>query len=372
MKIAPTNVHFFDEDIEYILRKFSQKLSSGFLSQAESVEEFETDFAKYTGANYAISLNSGTAAIESAMFLKKVAGKTVLVPANANFATLVAPLRAGAKVNLVDININTLSPSVKDLEQAWDYNTVGVISVHMGGIIPYDIMQIQEWCKKKRIWLFEDCAHAHGSKLNGLHAGKFGFAGAFSFFATKVITAGEGGMLITDDKRIAEKIRLYRNLGKPDIWKNNHVYLGTNARMSELCALVGKTQLMRLDKFISYRSKIATVYTKELKDFCNLKLILPTGKGSWYKYIVMLPDNVSRKMIKEKMAQMGIKLPGEIYETPLHHQPVLKKYYRGKIFPKAELACMQHLCLPIYYGLSEKEVNYILNSLKALLTKLTQ
>lgn len=372
MKIASTNVYFSDEDREYILRKLSQKLSSGFLSQAESVEEFEADFAKYTGANYAISLNSGTAAIESAMFLKEVAGKTVLVPANANFATLVAPLRAGAKVKLVDININTFSPSVNDLEQAWEPNTVGFVLVHMGGIIPYDITQIQEWCKKKGIWLFEDCAHAHGSKFNRLHAGKFGFAGAFSFFATKVITAGEGGMLITDDKQVAEKIKLYRNLGKTDVWKNNHVYLGTNARMSELCALVGKTQLTRLNEFISYRSKIATAYTKELKDFCNLKLILPTGKSSWYKYIVMLPDNISRKTLKEEMAKMGIKLPGYIYETPLHQQPVLEKYYRGENFPKAELACMHHICLPIYYGLSDKEVSYVLGSLKALLIELTQ
>lgn len=363
MKILPIHIHFFEEDRKYILQEIEKKLLVGTVSQGEHVIGFEQAFANYAQTRHAIALSSGSAAIEIIMRLKNVAGKTVLVPANTNFATAVGPLRAGANVELVDIDPLTFSPSIADLEDAWKPDTVGLIIVHMGGIISPAIIQIRDWCKQKGIWLFEDCAHAHGSLFQGIHSGRFGFAGAFSFFATKVITSGEGGMLITDDDNLAQDIRLHRNLGKPELWQNYHLLLGTNARMGEFNALLGRVQLNHLDEFINWREKVANQYTELLKNCPDLRPILPEDRNSWYKYIVMLPHHVKREELKLVLKQNGVSLAGEIYELPLHRQPALANIFSGKSYPKAEDICAQHVCLPIYYGMTPEEVEFVIQSL---------
>lgn len=366
MEIHPTHIHFSEKDRAYILREIDSKLTRGHLSQGENVAAFERAFAEYAGVLHAVALSSGSAAIEVAMRLQNVVGKTVLVPANTNFATAVCPLRAGANIKLVDVDRATLSPSVMDLETAWTPDTVGVIIVHMGGIISPDITRIREWCDAKGIWLFEDCAHAHGSRLHGLHAGRFGFAGGFSFFATKVITSGEGGMLITDDSSLAEEVRLHRNLGKPALWENYHVRLGTNARMSEINALIGRVQLSHLDEFVAWREQVAFQYTQLLADSSALCPILPAGRSSWYKYVVLLPPEANRERVKEAMREKGVHMGGEIYERPLHQQPVLAQRFDGQSFPKAEDVCARHICLPIFYGMLPEEVEYVVHALISL------
>lgn len=367
MEIHPTHIYFSEQDRAYILQEIDSKLARGYISQGEGVVAFERAFAEYTGVRHAVALSSGSAAIEIAMRLQNVVGKTVLVPANTNFATAVGPLRAGADIRLVDVDPSTLSPGVADLEATWTPDTVGIIVVHMGGIISSDITRIREWCDARRLWLFEDCAHAHGSRLHGLHAGRFGFAGGFSFFATKVITSGEGGMLITDDEGLAEEVRLHRNLGKPALWENYHVRMGTNARMSEINALVGRVQLSHLDEFVAWREQVAAQYTQLLAKTPALCPILPLGRNSWYKYTVLLPQNANRDRLKEAMREQGVHLGGEIYERPLHQQPVLAQRFAGQFFPKAEDVCARHICLPIFYGMSPEQVEYVVHTLVDLL-----
>lgn len=364
MEIQPIQIHFSESDQNYILEQIREKLARGHLSQAEHVAAFEQDFAAYTGAHFAVALSSGSAAIEIAMRLKNVQGKTVLVPANANFATVVCPIRAGAKIQMVDIDLATLSPSVADLEAALTPDTVGVIIVHMGGIISPELPQIRTWCEARGLWLFEDCAHAHGSRLQEMHAGRFGFAGGFSFFATKVITCGEGGMLITDEEAVAEGARLHRNLGKPKLWENYHVELGTNARLSELNALIGRVQLGHLDEFVSWRENAATQYTQLIKErIPDVTPVLPRSRSSWYKYVVLLPPTINRQALKARMREQGVHLSGEIYELPLHKQPILTKEFCGVSLPKTEDYCSRHICLPIYYGISAEQVEYVVDKL---------
>lgn len=364
MQIKPTSAYFHPEDRTEILARIDECLQLGQLSHGQHVEAFEAEFAVYTQSRHAIAMSCGTATIENAMRLLNVAGKDVLVQANTFFSTALGPLLAGANVRLVDIDPETLAPDIVTLEDALTEETVGLLIVHMGGIITPQLPAIKRWCDQHNLWLFEDCAHAHGSHLEGKHAGTFGLAGGFSFFATKVITSGEGGMLITNDDAIAQEARLYRHLGKPKPWESYHVRLGSNAYMSEIQAIIGRNQLKHLDEFIAWRETIAQTYTQLLQDVEGVKPLLPTHHSSWYKYPILLDSRIKRSKIKEALTAAGIQLSGEIYERPLHHQPVLADLFTKQCFPKAEYVCASHICLPIHYSMTLEEAAYVVDKLR--------
>jgi dTDP-4-amino-4,6-dideoxygalactose transaminase len=243
-----------------------------------------------------------------------------------------------------------------------------VIVVHVGGIVTPEIEAIHNWCNQEGLWLFEDCAHAHGSEWNGNRAGRFGVAGAYSFFATKVMTTGEGGMIVTSNDSLAEQARLLRNHGKPQPWVSYHTHVGSNWRMSELNAILGLTQLKRLDEFIGWREKISNLYTEWLKDVPGITLVLPSARSSWYKYIVLLPRGIDRATFKQQMKELEVSLSGEVYEIPLHRQPIFEGTKDGE-FTSADDVCSRHICLPLYYGMTEKEARFVFETVKDTLSK---
>ena len=328
----------------------------------KNVQEFETNFAQFVGTKHAIATNSGGAAIAIAMHLFNVKDKEVLVPTNTFVATASEVLLAGGNVRLVDTDPNTFSVSLNALKTAVTPKTVGVNIVHIGGIITPEIEAIRDWCQAQGLWLFEDAAHAHGSSFKGKSAGQFGCMAAYSFYATKVMTSGEGGMLVTDDDNLAEKARGLRDYGKPQPWVSYYTQLGSNWRMSEFSATVGVVQLKRLPEFIQWREKIANFYTQALQNLSQFTLVLPPEKSSWYKYILLLPSGVNRDEFKAKMKEKGVSLPGGVYEMPLHQQPIFKEI-SGQ-FPLADDICQRHICLPIYFGLTEEEAAYVVECLR--------
>lgn len=356
-------VFFGKKDRKEILARIDDCLRRGALSQGQYVNEFEEKWANYTGVKYAVAVNSGSSAIEISMRILEVKNKVVLVPSNTFAATAVSVLLAGGKVRFVDIDPDTLSVSLKSLKSKVSKQTAGLIIVHIGGIISPEIKAIRKWCSENDLWLFEDCAHAHGSALGCQHAGTFGVAGGYSFFATKVITSGEGGMIVTNSKDFMEKAVLLRNHGKPKSWVSYHTHIGSNWRMSELNACVGLTHLSRLNEFIEWREQIANKYTEYLKVVPGIRIILPFSKSSWYKYIVLLPKGINREELKTALKNKGIVLSGETYEVPLHRQPIFRKYAKEKL-PITEDFCSRHICLPIYYGMTEKQAEYVVNALK--------
>ncbi len=366
MNIPPTKVVFETQDRKEILARIDNCLKKGLLSQGKNVKEFEEKWSDYIGTKYAIALSSGSSAIEVSMRILGVKDKEVLVPVNTFVATAVSVMLAGGKVRFVDIDPNTFSISLKGLKNSVSEKTAGVIIVHIGGIISPEIKAIRKWCAENGLWLFEDCAHAHGSELYGQRAGTFGIAAGYSFFATKVITSGEGGMIVTNNSDFADKARLLRNHGKPKPWVSYYADIGSNWRMSEINAAIGLAHLGRLDRFIKYREKIALIYTKYLKETPETKVILPVSRSSWYKYIVVLPRKINREALKDSLRKRGINLPGEVYEAPLHLQPIFRQYSKSR-FPQAEDICSRHICLPIYYGMTEKEVMFVVNNLLSLI-----
>jgi len=363
MKIPPLKVQFSKTDRKEILRRIDEALSTGYVVMGKNVEEFEKEFAAYCRSKHAVAVSSGSSALEIVMRALHVKNREVLIPANTFFSTASAVLFAGGKVRLVDVNPETFSLDIKNLKKRVTGKSAGVIIVHIGGIISPEIEEIRDWCDKSGLWLIEDAAHAHGSELYGKKAGKFGLGGCYSFFSTKVITSGEGGMVITDDDKIAHKIRLLRNHGKPEPWVSYHSELGSNWRMTEFSAAVGLVHLRNLDKFIAWRKKIADIYTKLLEQVKEVTPVLPAGECSWYKYIALLDKNINRKKLKSFLKEKGVSLSGEVYEIPLHKQPVLRNDLKES-FPSAEYICDHHICLPLYFGMTEEEAVYVIDNLK--------
>lgn len=366
MKIPPVRVTFSQQDRQEIASRLDEILATGMLAQGKYVSEFEQKWADYIGSRHAVAVNSGSSALEVVMRFLAVKDKEVLVPDNTFAATAMGVVLAGGRIRLVDTDRATFSVRLADLKSRRTPETAGVIVVHIGGIMTPEIEAIRQWCDDQDLWLFEDCAHAHGSEWRGKRAGTLGTAGAYSFFATKVITTAEGGMIVTDDDRLAEQARLLRNHGKPEAWVSWHTCAGSNWRMSELNAILGIAQLRRLDEFIAWREQIASVYVARLKSMPELTAVLPQDRSSWYKFIVLLPQGVDRAALKRRMKEKGVGLSGEVYETPLHRQPIFLDMTEGE-FPVADDVCQRHICLPLYHGMTSDEAAFVVETLRGSL-----
>jgi perosamine synthetase len=373
MEIFPQKIIFTKDQREWIIENIDSVLKSGKLSQGKYVEEFEKQFARAVNMRNAVAVNSGTSAIEIVMRILNVSGKDVLVPTNTFIATASGVLFAGGNIRLVDTDPATFSVSLKELKRRVSGKTAGVIIVHIGGIITPEIEAIREWCDDQGFWLFEDAAHAHGCHLNGRYAGSFGIAGSYSFFATKVITSGEGGFVVTNDDELANKVKLIRNHGKPKPWESYNTELGSNWRMQEVSAIIGLSRLEQLAAFKLERTHIASLYTQLIKEkLPRLTPILPLNESSYYKYIVLLPDGVKRDEVKSLMKEKSVYLAGEVYNVPLHKQPALSDLQDTSSFPVADDLCERHICLPIYPGLTDTEVAYTVEMLAEVIEKIKQ
>ena len=362
----PVKAYFPEEDRKWVASQIEAMLTTGQLTLGKLGQTFEEEFAKLTGAQHAVAVGSGTEAIEIPLRILGVEGKDVLVPTNTFFATAAAVVHAGGRPVFVDADANDFAISISSLEKQLTPNTVGVILVHIAGIVSERTAAIADWCKQKGLWLFEDAAHAHGSTFKGKHAGTFGIAGSFSFYPTKVMTSGEGGMIITDDKRIADEAKLYRDQGKTSFLENTHGKLGYNWRLSEPHAAIGLAQTRRLKEINSKRAAIAKFYDESLRRGVPGKPLAISNNqfSNYYKYI-FLPDRVlDRKTFKKKLKEAyGVCLSGEVYETPLHQQPVFQKWGKG-LFPVAEDICARHICLPLFPSMTMEEANHVVTSLK--------
>ncbi len=371
MNIPAAKIYFPEDDRKEILKQIDGILESGQLTLGKYGKEFEQRFAEYVGTRYAVAVNSGTSALEIILRTLDIEGSSVIVPTNTFVATPASVIHAGGKVIFADITDNLcLDPaSVRD---RINKDTRAVIIVHIGGLIPPQIAEIQQICREHGLFLIEDAAHAQGSTLDGKKAGSFGIAAAFSFYPTKVITSGEGGMITTDDENIYNRALVFRDQGKAGFLGNIHTELGYNWRMSEIHAALGLSQFARLEEFIADRRRIAHFYDTELAKVDSVfpVKIPPEAKSNYYKYMVMLKDGIDRAALKKELKEKyTVSLSGEVYELPCHLQPIFKTLYgfKGGEFPVAEDFCKRHICLPVFAGMTEEQARYVVESLKEVL-----
>ena len=379
MKIPLLRLNYSKEEKKNIKKGLEEILSSGFLTMSKKVAHFEELFAEFIGVKFAVAVNSGTSALEIPLRALKVKGKSVIIPTNTFMATPLAAIHAGAKVIFADISEKTLSIQADEIENKITKNTVGIILVHIGGLISNEWTKIKRICTSKNLFILEDAAHAHGSKINNKYAGNLGIAAAFSFYPTKVLTTGEGGMITTNDKKLYQKFLILRDHGKQNPLFNIHTELGSNWRLSEIQAFLGVQQLNKAKSIVSERIKIASFYDKILKNISNIRLLeIPSHiKSSYYKYIIFVNKNIRDKVKKMMSEKFGISLPGEVYNHLCHSQPVFKKH-KSKIikkgdysFKSAKKISSEQLCLPLYPGLKKYEIRYVVNSLKKIIKRLT-
>lgn len=366
MNIPAAKIYFPEEDRKWILEKMGEALESGWLTLGKFNREFEAEFARRHQVKHAVAVNSGTSSIEIILRAIGVAGKEVVVPTNTFFATAAAVVHAGGRPRFADIDPATFSLSLATLKKAVNKETAAVIIVHIGGMITPEINEIRQFCDRNGLKLVEDAAHAHGASFDGKYAGSFGIAGSFSFYPTKVITSGEGGMITTDDEELMKEAQVYRDQGKAGFYGNFHVRMGYNWRLSELHAIVGVSQLRRLDEFIAARKRIAAIYDQGLQELEGVSpVLMPAGVGScYYKYMALLAPGIDRSALKKRLKEdYGVSLSGEVYETPLHRQPVFEKYAGGETLSAAEDICNRHICLPVYAEMTAAEANHVLESI---------
>jgi len=371
MKVTATKPYFSPEGIDFICRNFKDILEGkGFLSSGKHCETFEKNFAAYIGSKFAATTNSGTSAIEIICRALGVQGGEVIVPTNTFAATAFAVISAGNTPVFADCG-DDLNIDPGSVLKCITPKTKAVVTVHIGGLVSPSTTELVDICQKKGIYLIEDACHAHGSTLDGKKAGTFGIAGAFSFFSTKVMTTGEGGMIVTNDDALYKASLVLRDQAKivKDGYQNYHEFLGYNWRMAEVQALMGITQLEMLDKFIARRNEIARIYDQELAHVADLSILKkPANVGhNYYKYIGFLKNSDRNKLQRRMKDEYTVNMGGYVYEIPLHQQPVFKKYINHPL-PRSEDLCRRHICPPIYYGITDEEVRYVADSIRRCLS----
>lgn len=315
------SIGFSKKDIPQLHSFFDKIIESGKWTEGYFTETFEEKWSEHNELG-SVSFSSWSGAALAVMNYFDLKGKTVFCPANTFMATPLAIINSGANVQFVDCNKYDLCMSFDDFKKKADLNKPGAVwVVHIGGHIAFDIEKISEYCKEKNILLFEDCAHAHGASWNGQKPGVWGDAGVYSFYATKTITTGEGGMLVSKNSGLLEFAKKFRNYGKFDYKVN-----GLNFRLSEFTAAIGVLQTLRLPEIVKFKNEYAGSLNLKYKN----RIIFPDGMISgYYKYIIF--DKIENST-------------GKVYAEQCH------KILNHKIdLPNSDWVSENHWCVPIYY-----------------------
>jgi len=363
MHVKNTKPYIPQEDINPMLVDIKDALEKGNLTFG--TEEFEKEFAEYTGTKYAIAVNSGTSALEAPLRYFNVKGKEVIVPTNTFVASANAVVYAGGTPIMVDMDSDNLCADFNDIKRKVNKNTAGIIIVHSCGYIPSYIFKLKKYCKEKGIFLLEDAAHAHGASISNHKAGSIGEAGSFSFFPTKLMTTGEGGMVTTNNKELADYVKQVRHHGQ----KNGLMTeMGYNWRMPQLSAILGRYQLKRLNSFIERRNIIASKYANAFQDIEEIELIKVPDHithGYW-KYPILIKSKYTAKEFQTLLKEKYDIDTGTIYYPPVHLQPYYKENYGYKEgdMPSSEKNLTREICLPIFVDITDKQLDHVIKAVK--------
>ncbi|MCC2679609.1 MAG: DegT/DnrJ/EryC1/StrS aminotransferase [Pseudobdellovibrio sp.] len=351
-------LQYSDSDRAFLKNGLDKILDEAYLTNHSFVRAFEQQFSLWNSSKYSVAVNNGTTAIESILRGLDVRGKEVIIPSNTFIACAVAVLNAGGIPVLCDMELEYLSIDPSHVAEKITRNTGAVLVVHIGGIISPSIITLKKICDDYGVPLVEDCAHAHGASYQGVRAGRAGAAGAFSFHMTKVMTTGEGGMVVTEDEKIQRALQSVRQFGKTEQNATMHDRDGSNFKMTEMQALMGLLELQRVEKRIQKRQQIAAVYDEKLKGSSwKTWSAPPSGVCPYYKKIVRSP--VPREKVEETLNKNGISLTGGVYYIPVHKQDVFKNKFPGGEFKNTNSFSAEHFCPPCYPELELTEAEKI-------------
>ena len=340
-------------------------LKSGMLAQGEAVKRFEDEFAAYLGVKNAIAVNNGTVALDLAVkALGLEPGSEIITPAFTFIATANCALYQGLRPVFADVDERTFNIDPDDLQEKITPRTRAVIGVHLYGQ-PFQLSAVQEICQDKNIALVEDCAQAHGAEWKGKKVGSFA-TGCFSFYPTKNMTTGEGGMITTDDDALAARLRLLRSHG--DSGKYNHITIGYNYRMMNLQGALGLVQLRHLEQFTAKRIANA----RFLDDNIRVKGIstpfrMDSVRHVYHQYVVRVEDDfpASRQRLMEYLQDRGvgsaIHYPRAVYQQPVYRD----MGYTDVSCPVAEDVSRRVMSLPVHPSLAPDDLQYIAETMNS-------
>jgi dTDP-4-amino-4,6-dideoxygalactose transaminase len=342
--------------------------------------EFEKLIAKYTGAKYTIAVNSCTAALHLSLIALGIGeGDEVITTPFTFAATANVIIQVGAKPVFVDIKKDTYNIDPEEIKKAITPKTKAIIPVHYAGQ-PCEIDKIMKIAKKHNLFVIEDAAHAIGAEYKGRKIGTIGDLTCFSFYATKNMTTGEGGAITTNNKKLAEKIKILRLHGMSrDAWKRyskrgSWYYeikeCGWKYNMTDIQAAMGIVQLKKLDKFIEIRRKYVQIYNRELSKIKGIitPYEMPNVKHVYYLYPILL-KNYDRDKFINKMTKNGIQC--SVHFIPLHLHPFYRKKFgfkRGD-FSNSEWVYEREVSLPLYPKMEEKDIKFIINAIKKIINE---
>jgi len=354
---------------EETLHEISKVLESGILCQGSKTAQFEEEFKKKVGAKHAYAVSSGTAALHVAYMSVLKPGDEVIVPTFTFIATASTVVFSGGRPVFADIDDETLTIDPDDVTEKITRKTKAIAPVHLFGNAA-DMNALAETAEDSNLYLVNDAAQAHGTRIDGRDVGSFDHINCYSFYPTKTMTTGEGGIVTTNDKELYEKGRLIRNHGQESQYL--HTTLGLNYRLTEIAAVIGLGQLKMFDEFLAKRRRNAKVLTDGIGRIPGLKP-QKTEKGAdhSYSYYTAIMDLAKFKCSRDEFIKA---LRAEnidcmvYYPIPLTRQPALQKYARRSHCPVAEEASGKVFSIPVHPSLTEEDLSKIVTALEKVST----
>jgi len=362
----PVNIPLLDGNEKKYL---NECIDTGWISsEGKFVNQFEDQFANRLGRNYAIAVTSGTAALDLAFEALLIGpGDEVILPAFTIISCINQVIRSGATPVLVDSDPLTWNMNLQQVEEKITEHTKAILVVHIFGL-PVDIDPILELAQKKNIKIIEDAAEMLGQTYNEKPCGSFGDISTFSFYPNKLVTTGEGGMIVTNDKQLADDCRSLRNLCFQPKKRFVHERLGWNYRMTNIQAALGLAQLERLDEFVQIKRSIGKKYSQGLRVLNEVQLPLEKtdyAENIYWVFGLVLNDSIgfdaeeAMKMLEEK----GIGC--RPFFCPMNQQPVLREmgFFLNESYPVAERLYKQGFYIPSGLALTSEHINHVINKL---------
>lgn len=369
--MIPVNQPLLDGNEKKYLLKC---IESGWISsEGPFVQEFEQRFAARLGRQYAIAVSNGSAALDIAVEALGVgSGDEVIVPSFTIISCVGQIVRAGAKPVLVDSDPVTWNMDISQLESKITSRTKAIMAVHIYGLT-VDMAPLLEIAQRYGLMVIEDAAQMHGQSYRGRPCGSFGDISTFSFYPNKHVTTGEGGMVVTDDEKLAEKARSLRNLCFEAGKRFVHERIGWNYRLTNMQAAIGLAQLERLDQFIQRKRHMGALYTELLGSVVGLQLpqaATDYADNIYWVFGLMLDDSVSFNAT-EAMELLRVEGVGtRPFFCPMHMQPVLRRqgWYAGESYPVAEKLYARGFYIPSGLALNDDQIHTVANAVRKIMS----
>ncbi len=353
------------DDIEAVV----EVMKSGHLSLGPKIIEFEKKFTDYTGCKHAVAVSSGTAGLHLSLLSMGIGpGDEVIVPSFTFVSSVSTIVHVGATPVFVDIEPETFCLDPQEVEKLVTPKTKAILAVDVFGH-PANWTELQKIASKHNLYTIDDSCEALGARWSEEKVGKFADTSIFAFYPNKQITTGEGGIIVTDDDEIAEKLRMLRNHGRSNMGKwLKHDLIGYNYRMNEMSAALGVSQMNKLGRILDGRELIANTYNKYFQDFEYVKtqVIRPEAKMSWFVYVITIKDGIDRDVIIKELQNANI--PARAYFEPIHSQPMMEQIqFRSGSLKVTENIANRTIALPFHANMTDTEIEFVVMNVKTII-----